>query len=456
MWSDPEIAPTGGIPISSDNHTRAEGDRPAHLPPLLTDGGESVPKAPTDHRDAGISPATLRDLALKTAYTVLQFTTEWAARKLCLPQGVVGELLDEMRSEQLLETLGSSGPFGFRYAISGRGRARAARLLEVSGYIGPAPVSLEAYTAMIEWQLARFPEVTREHVAASLSELVLPDEDALLAGLAASSGRSLFVFGPPGNGKTTLGRLIHGALRGDIWIPYCIAVDEDIIRVYDPQVHQALEVPVEQAWTMDQRWVRVRRPLIVGGSEMTLTSFDLIYSPSLRYYEAPPHMKANGGMFLIDDFGRQRVEPRELLNRWIIPLENRIDYLTLHSGRKIQIPLLESLIIATNLDPEHVTDPAFLRRLGYRLCLDPPSPERYRTIFERYAGALGMPVPPGLVERLLMRYDSEGREMRGCEPRDLIERARDICRFTKRPSMLDDAVMELAWSGYFGKSKRTR
>ena len=183
---------------------------------------------------------------------------------------------------------------------------------------------------------------------------------------------------------------------------------------------------------------------------MTLESFDLIYSPSLRYYEAPLHMKANGGMFLIDDFGRQRVDPHELLNRWIIPLENRIDYLTLHTGKKIQIPFLQSLIIATNLDPEQVTDPAFLRRMGYRLCLEAPSPERYRTILERYAGRFGIAIPPGLVERLLERYAAEGRELRGCEPRDLIERARDICRFTGRPMELNDDVMALAWKGYFG------
>jgi hypothetical protein len=183
---------------------------------------------------------------------------------------------------------------------------------------------------------------------------------------------------------------------------------------------------------------------------MTLDSFDLIYSPSLRYYEAPLHVKANGGTFLIDDFGRQRVDPHELLNRWIIPLENRIDYLTLHTGMKIQVPFLQLLIIATNLDPERVTDPAFLRRIGYRLFLAPPSPERYHEIFRRYAERHGITVPPGLVARLLERYATEGRELRGCEPRDLIERARDICRFTGRPLELDDDVMALAWAGYFG------
>ena len=440
---------------SPNDHNVAEGDRPAHLPPLVALGGELVPRAPTDFREAGISTATLLDLALKAAYSVSQFTTESAARQLCLPQALVGELLDQMRNDLLLDVLGSAGPFGFRYAISGRGRERAARLMEVSGYIGPAPVSLAAYTAMIEWQHARAPRFNREQILASLSELVLPEEDALLAGLAASSLRSLFIFGPPGNGKTTLGRLLHRTLPGDIWIPHCIAIEETVIRVYDPQLHQAVEVPVEQPWVIDRRWVRIRRPLIVGGNEMTLQSFDLIYSPSLRYYEAPLHMKSNDGIFLIDDFGRQRVDPHDFLNRWIIPLESRIDYLTLHTGQKIQIPFLQSLIIATNLDPEQVTDPAFLRRMGYRLCLAAPSPERYRAILERYAGRLGIPIPPGLVERLLDRYAAEGRELRGCEPRDLIERGRDICRFTNHPLELNDDVMKLAWRGYFGTKLST-
>src|SRR6516162_3589380 len=175
-------------PNLSDDSSRPDEERPADLPPFQSIGSEWAPEAPTDPRDAGVSPAVLRDLALKAAYTVPQFTTEWVARELCLTQVLVGELLEQLRTEQLLEILGSSGPFGFRYTISGRGRERAARLMEISGYVGPAPVSLAAYTAMIEWQLARAPEVMQPHVAESLSELVLPEEDALLAGLAASSG----------------------------------------------------------------------------------------------------------------------------------------------------------------------------------------------------------------------------------------------------------------------------
>ena len=391
--------------------------------PLLIGKNDAVgPRAPVTLKETGISQAVLRDLALKAAYSVPQFSTEWAARLLCLPHALVGDLLEELRTEQLLETLGASGPFGYRYAISGRGREHAARLLEISGYIGPAPVSLDAYTAMIEWQEARTPEVTAQHVAEALSDLVLGEQETLLAGLAATSRRSLFLFGPPGNGKTSVGRMIHAAFHGDIWIPHCIGIDENIIRIYDPHVHECTAIEPELQSKLDQRWLRIQRPLIVGGGEMTLDSFDVIYSPSHRSYEAPLHLKANGGTFLIDDYGRQRIDPHELLNRWILPLEHRIDYLTLRNGQKIQVPFLLFLIIATNMDLNDVTDPAFLRRMGYRLYLSQPSPEQYRQIFECYAKRRGFTSEAGLVDRLLERYRRENRELRCCEPRDLFER----------------------------------
>jgi hypothetical protein len=402
-------------------------------------------------RETGLDPVVVSNLALKTAYTVPQFTTEWAARRLHLPQQVTGEVLEQLRSDSMLDILGSSGPFGFRYSISGRGRERASRLMEISGYVGPAPVSLDAYTAVIQSQLARIPRVSAGHVEESLAELTLRPDDARLAGLAVSSGRSLFVFGPPGNGKSSLGRLLHQAQHGDLWIPHCIGIEENIIRVYDPHVHHVADDPSQPVQTVDRRWVRVRRPLIVAGGEMTLDSLDLIYSPALRYYEAPLQLKATGGTFLVDDYGRQRVDPQELLNRLIIPLEHQIDYLTLHTGQKIQVPFLLMLIIATNLDHEQVTDPAFLRRMGYRLHLTPPSAEQYRLIFERYAARHGLTVQEGLIDHLLFRYSVENRELRCCEPRDLIERARDVCRYQGRPPALEDAVIDLAWNGYFGK-----
>jgi hypothetical protein len=418
---------------------------------MIQGGNGCAPAAPADVRGTGLDPIVVSNLALKAAYTVPQFTTEWTSRRLHLPQAIVSEVLEQLRTDHLLEVLGQVGPFGFRYGITNRGRERAGRLLEVSGYVGPAPVSLESYNEMMAWQLAQMPAVSHEDVAGALSGLVLRGEDALLAGLAALSNRSLFLFGPPGNGKSSLGRMLHGALHGELWVPHCIGIDESIIRVFDPQLHERVEAATDEPWSIDQRWVRIRRPLVVGGSEMTLDSFDLNYSRSLRFYEAPLHLKANGGTFLIDDYGRQSIDPHELLNRWIIPLEHRIDYLTLQTGQKIQVPLLQMLIIATNLELGAVTDPAFLRRMGYRLYLGEPTREHYVQIFERYAEQHGAPVAPGLVGRLLDRYEAEQRELRCCEPRDLVERARDICRFTGRPLELNDDVMALAWTGYFGK-----
>jgi hypothetical protein len=418
-------------------------------------GEEFVPAAPKDLLATGLDPSIVSNLALKTASIVPQFTTEWAAERLRLPLPVVSEVLEQLRSEGMFDILGSSGLFGFRYSISGRGRERAARLMEISGYIGPAPVSLDDYTTIIECQLAAIPGAQREDVIASLADLVLHEQEALLAGLAVSSGRSLFLFGPPGNGKSSLARLLHGALRGGLWIPYCIGIDENIIRVFDQHIHQVLEYSDRPSHLLDRRWVRIRRPLVVAGGEMTLDSLDLIYSPGLRYYEAPLQLKANGGTFLVDDYGRQRVDPHELLNRLIIPLEHQIDYLTVHTGQKLQIPFRLMFIIATNIDLGHVTDPAFLRRMGYRLCLSEPSADQYRRIFERYAQRCGVTVQEGLVDRVLFRYGLEERELRCCEPRDLIERCRDICRFTGRPPALDEEVMGLAWTGYFGTREKS-
>jgi predicted ATPase with chaperone activity len=409
-----------------------------------------VPAAPLTSRDTGIDGVTLSDLALRLAYTVSQFNTEWAARRLHLPQALVGELLEGLRTELLLEVLGEAGPFGYRYSMSGRGRERASRLFDTCGYVGPAPVSLAAYTEMIHWQTDRAPVISPAQVRGVLDELVLPEQVLELAGLAVSSGRSLFLHGPPGNGKTSLSIALHRALKGEFWIPHAITVEGTIIRVFDAQCHQPVEISAAASRAADGRWIRIRRPLIVVGTELTLESFELLHSPSTLYYQAPLHIKANGGTLLVDDFGRQRASIKELLNRWIIPLEHRIDYLTLASGQKIQVPFLPMIILSTNLDPATVTDPAFLRRMGYRMCLDQPSPGRYAKIFENYTTRQGVSVEPGLVARVLARYAAEGRELRGCEPRDLVERARDICRFRGRQLELNDEILDLAWNGYFG------
>jgi len=419
------------------------------LPKLIQLESGFAPAAPVSVAATGVSRALLSDIALKTAYILPQFTTEEIAKRMHLPQMVVAELLEVMRSDHLIEALGHTQQEGYRYSLSQRGRERAQRQLEICGYIGPAPVSLEAYTAMFEWDASQPRHTSPQQVEQAFADLVLDKASVEVAGMAVSSGRSLFISGPPGNGKTSIGRAIHSIMQGDIWVPHAIAVDSHIIHFYDTHCHHAVEAAARPG-TVDSRWVKIRRPFVVAGGEMTLESLDMTYLPSLKYYEAPLHMKANGGTFLIDDFGRQHVEPSELLNRWIIPLEHRVDFLTLFGGQKIQVPFLLMLIIATNLRPEDVTDPAFLRRIGYRLTIDKPTKEGYNMIFRRYADRYQVRVSDGFLEALHRRYDQANKELRACEPRDLIERMRDICLYRGQSVTVNEELLELAWKAYFG------
>lgn len=414
--------------------------------------GSRIPIAPTNMEDMGVSPEVLSNLILKLAYILPKFTTRYAAEKLCIPLHIISVLLEQLQKDGLVEILGQPDPFNYRFTITDRGRERAVRLLEISGYVGPAPVSLADYTKNLEWQFQHLPEPTPEKVKAAISEMVVPKDDLHLAGLALTSRRTLFIYGPPGNGKTMLGHLLHNAMEGYLWIPHCICIDNHIIRVYDLQCHKAVPVELQDdtALKIDHRWIRIRIPFVVVGGELTIEALDLMYIPNLGYYEAPLHFKANGGIFLLDDFGCQHVEPYKLLSRWILPLERQVDYLTLQTGQQLEVPFRQMLILSTNLDPKEVMMPAFLRRIGYRLNLKDPSPERYAEIFRQYAARYNLPVKTELVEHLLARYHAERRSLRCCEPRDLIERAVDICRFHGQPLELKEETLDLAWRGYFG------
>jgi predicted ATPase with chaperone activity len=431
----------------------ANGDsllKDPHLPPLHRIGDLVAPKPPLDCASARLEEGALTDLAVKLAFTVARFTTEWVCKQLHLSFPLVDELLKQLCIDGFVEQLWQTGQGGSHYKITQQGRDHAIRAMDACGYIGPTPVRLEAYTAMLRWQHANAPPVLPEHVASALSGLVISSKAASMAGLAVASSRSLFVYGPPGNGKSSLGRQIHAAMQGDYWIPYAISIGTNVINLFDEQSHQRVDIGADRAAAVDQRWVRIRRPLIIVGGELTLEMLDLIYSPTVRFYEAAPHLKANGGVFLVDDFGRERISPDQLLNRFITPMEYQIDYFTLRTGQKIVVPLRHVLIIATNLSPEKVTDPAFLRRMGYRVFLGPPTPEQYVRIFQAYAQRVGASVAPEVIDRLLERYREQDRELRCCEPRDLIERARDVCRFQGRPLELTAKVLDLAWIGYFG------
>lgn len=422
----------------------------------LTQVGDMVaPEAPTSLEDTGIDPDILCDLTLRMAYTVPQFTAAKASQILCLPTPLLNQILNRLKAEKMIENLGSAGPLDYRWAVTNQGRERGKRLLEISGYVGPAPVSLESYTANLEAQLDRLPDVLPEDVAGAVTGLILSPEAMGIAALAASSPRSFFIFGPPGNGKTTLGQMLHNALRGELWVPHCIGIDSSVIRIFDPRFHEGspFALPPEEAHRVDRRWVRIRRPFVVVGGELTVDALDLGYSPELGYYEAPLHLKANGGTFLLDDLGFQQVEPHKLLSRWIYPLENRVDYLTLMTGQKLQVPFKQKLIVSTNLDPDKVMNPAFLRRMGYRLFVGDPVPEQYAQIFHEYAAMVGADLEPGITDWLLHRYKTHRRNLRGCEPRDLIERVRDLCHFRQEPLTVNKENLELAWLAYFGNTR---
>ena len=406
--------------------------------------------APTEINETGVEGVVVRDLILRLAYTVTSFSSKWATEQSCLPLKLVDEICWQLKEDHLLEILGQEGSFNYTYAATDRGRSEAARAMEVCGYLGPAPVSLADYWTALEQQDRDRPETRLPDVQQALSSLVLSPEIVEVAALAAASRRSLFLFGPAGNGKTSMGRLLHRVLGGDIWIPYSISVGHNVIRLFDKQVHEPSDAPLPEGNPIDRRWVRVKRPFVIAGGEMTMNELDLAYSPSLRYYEAPPHVKANGGTFLIDDFGRQRIEPHALLNRWIVPLESQIDHLALHTGQKIEVPFRLLLIVATNLRVEDVADPAFLRRMGYRIHVETPTPEQYANIFHRYAQGKEVTAPPELVAAVLKRYATEEREFRASEPRDLIERMADTCRLRGEPLQLTQEVLDVAWRGYFG------
>jgi hypothetical protein len=409
------------------------------------------PPVPEEIADTGVSEGFLCDLALKHVAMLAEPTTGSVAERLHLPRTLTEELLQLLYREKLIEIRLQTTPGSTRYAMLDHGWERMARLQANCGYTGAAPVSLRDYSHMMRLQAIPSRSASMETVRAAFRDLVLPDSLLQTLGCVINSRRSLFLSGLPGTGKTAVAERINSALSGAIWIPYAIEIDGQIIRVFDSHSHRLApedQTPVEY----DRRWVHIERPLIVVGGELTLENTDLVWSDVARFYEAPFQMKSNGGTLVIDDFGRQRVAPQDLLNRWIVPLERRMDYLALHTGKKIEVPFEQLVLFSTNLNEQDLADDAFLRRMGYRARVEPPTPAAYVEIFKRVAYTRGIKCDQRSLDHVLNNYMIEHRQMKACEPRDLLDRVTDLCLFEGRTLELNPKLIDVAWRNYFGTS----
>jgi len=411
------------------------------------------PPTPEELAETGVHQAFLCDLTLKHVAMLPEPTTISVADRMHLPRALTEELLYHLYREKLIEMRLQSAVGATRYAMLDHGWERVARLHQQSGYLGPAPVSLEDYAHMMRLQAVPSRSATMENVRAAFNDLVLPDSLLQTLGCVINSRSSLFLTGLPGTGKTAVSERMNSALSGTIWIPHAIEIDGQVIRIYDAHSHRAVKQQ-DSLIEHDRRWIEIERPLIIVGGELTLDNTDLTWSESAKFYEAPFQMKSNGGTLVIDDFGRQRVAPQDLLNRWILPLERRVDFLTLHSGKKIEVPFEQLVVFSTNLDERDLVDDAFLRRMGYRARVEPPTPGAFVEIFKRTAINRGIVPTPECLDHILQKYVAEQRIMKGCEPRDLLNKVNDICLFEGRPNQLTTELIDLAWGNYFGTAHR--
>jgi predicted ATPase with chaperone activity len=406
------------------------------------------PPLPERLEDLDVSPGFLADLALKIVSSQGENTTASVSARLGLGMVITEALLQRLVQEKLIEVTGMVSLSNHSYAMLERGWEKVEYLMRLSNYIGGAPVSLETYSKMIVQQVRYRPPVRRAALDEALRGLVLSEETRETLFLVVSSGRSLFLTGPPGNGKTAMARALVNAIPGYLWIPHAIEVDGQVLCVFDKHSHEPVEVSGDE--NIDRRLIKIRPPLVVAGGDLTLENLELSITDSPRFYDAPFQVKSNGGVLVVDDLGRQRCSPRKLLNRWIIPLEYHVDYLTLSTGKKIEVPFEQIVVFATNLSGGNLEDEAFLRRMGYRMKVAPPSDEVYTKIFQQYAQMREVEVPPTLIPYALEKYRAEQRTPKCCDPRDLIERMLERCRARKKTPGLSERGLDAVWNSYFG------
>lgn len=405
--------------------------------------------APRTLEDTGISKAFVFDLILKQLYRFGELSGMAVSEKLCLPFPVLDAVLDDCVWRKYAEKRGGKGLGNAAdvFGLTEKGRDYVRDVMEIDTYTGPVPVPLDQYNEVIRGKTVRRFTISEELLREAWSDFILDDELFQQVGPAMCSGKSCFLYGPPGTGKTTIAKAVsrffdlHG---GHVPVPHAVLVGGSVIRVYDPVYHQSVRDEVEEpqaAWlskpARDTRWVLCHRPTVTVGGELTLDMLDLRYNHTTKYYEAPLQMKANAGVFVIDDFGRQMVKPKDLLNRWIVPLEENLDYLTLHTGKKFSIPFEQMVAFATNLDPQELTDEAFLRRIRYKVYVGELSEQAYKAIFAAECRKKDLRFDEEEIDRFIKEhYRDKKNLMRACDPRDFTDASLDIISFRALDSVI--------------------
>jgi len=417
-----------------------------------------IPQEPESIEEAGIAPATIEHLILKTLYFRGNLYGQDLSAALGLKFSVIQGVVDSLKLHHHVQVTRSMGmgDVGAMLALTETGRARARECLEQNQYAGAAPVPVEQYAEMVRRQRPEEGWLTKQALRKALRGMVITEQILTQVGPAISAANSMLLYGQPGNGKTFLIESLNNLETSPVFVPYAVECQGNIIQVFDPIYHKPIEeeppsvLMVASTRDYDRRWVKCRRPFIVSGGELTLDMLDLRFNTTSRVYEAPFQMKANNGIYLIDDFGRQRATPAEVLNRWIVPMERRIDYLTFMTGGKMTTPFETFLVFSTNLNPSGLGDEAFLRRIQYKMLLQGPGEKEFIRIFDNFCSSRKISYPAGLVERLIEKYyRNSGRPMRRCHPRDVLNHALNLVRFEKLPEELSEDVMDRAFESCF-------
>jgi len=431
----------------------ASGPAAEPEPPPEEESG-FVPIEPESIEAAALTASEVEALILKFLLARGDAAGRDIAEQVKLPFVLVDELLRQMKNDRLVGHRGSAPMNDYRYELSDVGRERARRYSAYCTYFGSAPVSLSDYIASVHAQSLTNQHPTADHLERAFDDLLLGRKMLDRLGPAINSGRGLFLFGPPGNGKTSIAERVTAAFGQHTWIPRAIAIDGEIIRLFDPVNHH--EVPLEPGTGLidqrkiDKRWVRIRRPTIITGGELTMAQLEVTMNTSTGISEAPLQLKSNCGTLVIDDFGRQRMRIDELLNRWIVPLEKRYDFLNLPNGKKIKVPFDQLIIFSTNLEPRELVDEAFLRRIPYKIEVIDPTEAEFHRLFEMMCETLGVEYSREPVDHLIdTHYRREGRPFRFCQPRDLVMQIRNYCKYHNQPPQLTTEYLDRAVENYF-------